>query len=367
MTQPLARHVIRQLRAAVPGLAVAALLAGCGGDPTPATPESTAPVIAVAVAEPAAGTATARATGTVRLRREADLAFKVGGVVARVLVDAGTPVRAGQVLAALDTMEVEAGRREAAANRDKARAELARVEKLVADGWATTQRLEAAQAADKAAAAQLDTAAFNLRWSVLRAPTDGVVQRRLAEPGQVLSPGTPVLRLGKVDQGYVLEVPLSDAQLATVRLGDTLPVELDGVGQQLSGKIIEVAARSDDRTGTFDVRIALPAAPGLRSGLIGDALVPTRRDGAATMVAIPAMALMNGRADEAFIYVVDPKSRVARSRRVALRSFDDQWAIVSAGLAAGEQVVVAGTDRVRDGMKITPRLTPATGHPANRG
>lgn len=348
------------------GLAVAVLLAACSGESPPAAGDAPAPVVAVATARAATELATTRATGTVRLRREAALSFKVGGVVARVLVDEGARVRPGQVLASLDTVEVAAARREAAANVERTQAELARVRKLVADGWATAQRLETAQAAYKAAAAQLDTASFNLRWSVLRAPAEGVVLRRHAEPGQVLSPGAPVLSLGDVAQGYVLRVPMSDVQVRGVRLKDTVPVVLDGLASPLSGTIIEIAARADDSTGTFDVEIALPATPGLRSGLIGDALLPASGGRGAGMVAIPATALMNGRADEAFVYVIDAAS-VARVRRVSLASFDDHAAIVRAGLAIGDRVVSSGTDRVRDGMKVRPQAAPPAAPPTGRG
>ena len=331
------------------------LVAGCGGDAAQADRPVQKPIlVAVAEAQPASADGGVLASGTVRARRETALSFLTAGRIAEVLVEDGQPVARGQLLARLDTTTVGAAGATAQAEALRAQAELRRMKILADKGWVTRSRVESAEATAAAAQAQVSSTGFNVRFARIYAPTAGVVLRRHVEANQNVTAGTPVVTIGEASGGYVLRVPLPDADLSRVRIGQGAAVTIAALGPQpLPATVTEVAARGDERTGTFEIELALPNALGLRSGLIGEARV--RVAGATDAVAIPASAIWQARADEGFVYVVDPKTQVVKSRLVQLGPINDREVVITGGLAPGEQVVRAGVEQLRDGSRITTR------------
>ena len=159
--------------------------------------------------------------GTVALRREASLGFTSAGRIVRLTVNEGDAVHRGQLLAALDTTTVGADLARAQAERDRAAAEYRRSSNLMAQGWITRPRLENAKASLAAAEASVNAAGFQRNNATIVAPGAGRVLARLAEPGQVVAAGTPVLIVGEENSGYVLRVPLSDRDAARLAMGGT--------------------------------------------------------------------------------------------------------------------------------------------------
>ena len=345
------------LRLAAPAALVLGL-AACsdeGAAPIKAAATEALPV-RLATVGAAQDSAELHATGTVRLKRETALGFNTNGRLAQVLVLEGQGVRPGQLLARLDPTGVDAASEAARAEAVRAEADLKRLRKLAAEGWITKPRLEAAEAAASAARARVEQTGFDARFASIVAPTGAVVLRRQAEPGQMLSAGQPVVTIGELSSGYVLRIPMSDADLVRLRLGQTALVTIPALGAApVAATVSEIGARGDDRTGTFQVELRLPKMPGLRSGLIGDAAI---RAGAApgsapaTALAVPATAVFAARADEGFVYVYDPAAGVVRARMVALGPIDDRGIVITRGLKPGERVVTSGPDRLRDGAPV---------------
>lgn len=340
------------------GLAAATLalaLAACAAEEPSAKPQGERPaLVAVTAAEPAAGGEIVRATGTVRAKRETALSFLTAGRIAAVLVEDGDRVAKGQLLARLDPVEVETSAAAARADAQRANADLKRVRELFEKGWAPRARVDAAEAAASAANARVAQTGFVQRYARIVAPTAGIVLRRHLEPGQSVQAGAPVVTIGEATGGYVLRAPLTDADLGRVKIGQPATVTLQALaGAPLAARVVEIGGRGDERTGTFEVELALPARPDLRSGLIGDARITTG-GGAGGGVVVPASAVWQARADQGFVYVVDGQGR-ARSRLVGLGAVDDRRVVVTSGLAVGERVVTAGIDRLRDGGPVTTR------------
>ena len=336
-------------------IGTALILAACAKAPAPVA--SAPDVVAVklaAVAASDAGSSLAMA-GTVRLKRETALAFNTAGRLARVDVREGDTVRAGQPLARLDPTGLDAAAAAARADAVRADADYKRLRALGAAGWVTRPRVESAQAATAAAAARVNQTGFDVRFSRIVAPTAGVVLRRHLEPGQMVATGTPVVTIGELASGYVLRVPLPDGDLARLRLGDHAAVTIAAVSPvAIPAVVSEIAARGDDRTGTFQVELRLPPVAGLRSGLIGNAVLRVAAGPAVstTTQRVPASAVFAARADEGFVYVYVPATGTVRTRLVRLGDVDDRSITVTWGLRAGEQVVVSGVDRLRDGAKV---------------
>ena len=269
-------------------------------------------------------------------------------------VNEGDAVRRGQILAALDATTVAADLSRATAERERARAEYARSDGLMKQGWITRPRLESARAALLAADAQVRAAGFQRANATIAAPGPGTVLARLAEPGQVVAAGTPVLVIGEEASGYVLRLPLSDRDAARLSLGAPAQITLAALNDDvIVGRVIEIAGRADKATGTFAVKIALPDDKRLRSGQIGNAKIIAKGVGATTLT-VPPSAIFGPRAEEALVYVVDLASSRVHLRKVRIGEANDEGIRVTSGLKPGEWVALSRVDRLTEGMKIAP-------------
>lgn len=340
-------------RLAAAALLLATTLAACSSDAPPPPKAGPALPVRLATVRPVSGSAMLLVSGTVRLKRETPLSFNTPGRIAAITVREGDRVAAGQVLARLDITSLGAAQAAAQAEVVRAKSDLTRLEELFKKGWVTAPRVEQARATMAAAQAQLRAAGFDVGLAVLRAPSAGVVLSRPGEPGQIAQPGQAVLILGEMNQGFVLRVPLADRDAARVKLGQPATVRISALGPgALSGQVSEVGARGDDGTGTFRIEVKLPANPRLASGQFGEAelLLGPAEVGAPLMV--PATAVFAARADEGFVYVLEPVTRRVRQRQVALGEVAETGVIVTRGLQPGEQVITTGIDRLRDGQVV---------------
>jgi RND family efflux transporter MFP subunit len=322
--------------------------------PSPAAkPEAQAVPVRVAVAASAARAGEIRATGTLVFKREMTLSFKVAGIVKTFHAESGDTVKAGAVLAQLNPTDVGARDREAQATLDNANAALRRAKELQAKGFASQARVDDAMMAVTRARAASDASAFDAAKADLRAPTDGVVLARLAEPNEVVSPGKPILTFGDASGGLVLIVPVSDSQITRLREGDAATITFSGLKPAFS-TVTRLAGKADARTGAFDVELKLAEAPpGLRSGLVGEArIVPAIKDQASTYLAIPALALLEGRGDTAGVFIVDAQGKAQR-RSIRVAGFLDDLVLVAEGLKPGEKVVTSGAPYLRNGQIVT--------------
>lgn len=346
-------HLAKLLRHAgclIIGLA----LAGCGSSADQPPAARPIPAVRVAVIQSATSLPEIEGIGTAAWRRETPLGFTTGGQIARLFVNEGDRVRRGQLLAILSTTPVEADLAAAQAEARRAGSEVVRLETLYRQGWVTKARLEAAQAAALASSAQVNARRFALDTARVIAPSAGIVLARLAEPTQVVAAGTPVVIIGEASGGYVIRVPVNDRVAAALSIGAPAQVRFEALGPTpLTGRIAEIGGKARQTTGTFDVEIALPDEPRLRSGMIGSvSMLATNRD-AVRRIIVPAAALIAPRADEALIYVVDGYDRV-RLRKVAIGNTTDAGVEITSGLTGGERLVLTGFDRIKDGARVKP-------------
>ncbi len=335
-------------------IAIAALaIAACSSPPPKAEPKIFDVRIAQVGSQKSA--VTISGTGTVRLRRETSLAFTSAGRIARLAVNEGDRVAKGQLLAALDMTTVNAQLDAARAEQTRTAGELKRATALFEQGWVTKAYLENARAAYESSMAASRVRQFATDTARIVAPNNGVVLARTAEPSQTVDAGTPILVLGDESAGYVLRIPVPDRDAARLRPGAPAKVRIASLGDAaLDAVIVEIGGRADPVTGTFDVEIALPATPGLRSGQVGSAeLIVSDSTGPASLL-VPPAALFSPRAGEGFVYVVPQGSKRVALRKVTIAEARDGGVIVTGGLKAGEWVVVSNLDRLADKAQVNP-------------
>ncbi|HEX7091960.1 MAG TPA: efflux RND transporter periplasmic adaptor subunit [Longimicrobiales bacterium] len=353
---PRKRRAITSRRAAL-RLSFAITAAACGGtaaatDREPARAEAPDPApVRVARVQEELVSPPIIAAGALGPKEEIALSFKVGGVVERITVDAGEAVRAGDTLAALDPVEIEAAVSRARSAAEKAERDLERARRLHAGGVLPLAQLQDAETAAQIARADLAAALFNRRHAVIAAPAAGVILRRAAEPGELLAPGVPVLVLGSHARGAVVRVGLADRDVVRVRRGDAAVIRFDALpARAFEGRISEVAAAAEPGTGTYAVEIAVAGAGGLPAGLVGHVEIhPADRSRA---LLVPAEALLEADGEEATVFALSADGRRAERRRVTIAFIAGGRVAVRAGLDGVAAVITEGAAYLEDGAAV---------------
>lgn len=333
---------------------VVALIAACSGGTPPASAVSAAAPVRAVPVESAPVSAQVRAVGVLAPRDEIRLAFKVGGVIDSISVEAGDPVRRGQLLAVLKRGEIDASVAQASEGVQKSRRDLERAARLRADEVTTDEQVQDLTSAYNVARAGLDAARFNARYARIEAPNDGIVLARLAQPDELVQGGQPILLLGDTSTGWVVKTALADRDAVRVELGGAAEVTFDAFpGKSFSGKVTRIAAASDPMTGTFEVEIDI-AADGARfvRGLVGKVTLDLDATGAAAATLIPVSSLVEANGRVATVFVLDAKATSARRKQISVGSIVGDQVVVNAGLNLGERVITDGAAWLTDGRSV---------------
>ena len=351
-------------------LAAAAFLGGCS-KPPPAE-EPVRAVKLLTVGESAYGSGYEYAAD-VRPRVESRLGFRVAGKITRRAVELGQRVQAGQLLAQVDATDyqlaADAARAQvssATTQRDLAAADLKRFQGLRDQGFISaaeierrTAQLKAAQATLDQARAQLSSQGHQAGYTQLLADAPGVVTGIEAEVGQVVSAGTPVVRVAQDGpRDVVFAVP--EDRVAGVRAGQVVDVRAWASDVRWTGTVREVAASADPVTRTFTVKVALAGdAPPLGATVY----VLPRHSGAqgAPVIKLPTSALRQAGQGSA-VWVFDAASGTVQSQPVEVATADGNEVVITAGLKPGMQVVATGVHVLSPGQKVSvykPNMPPA--------
>lgn len=294
------------------------------------------------------------AAGTLGPKDDIALSFKVGGVVARVLVDEGQRVRAGQLLASLDMGDVDPAVTRARAAADKAERDYARAQRLYADSVATLEQVQDAETARDAAQAGLEAAEFNRRHATIVAPSNGVILRRQAEPGELVESGSTILVLGSHARGQVVRAWLADRDVVRIRRGDKAVARFDAFpGREFRGHVSEIAAAADPLTGTYRVEIAIESPPTVASGLVGT--VEIRPAAEQTVALVPADAVLEANGASGVVYTLAEDGRTAVRRPVTIAYLDGDRVAIASGLTGDHKVITSGAAYLDDGRRVEVR------------
>lgn len=365
----------------------AGLLTACAPDAKSASADAAPPIpVTVAPVAMADIADTFEAGGVVQARTTATIMARILAPVREVRVKPGDRVRTGQVLIVLDGRDLAAHARSAsaatlaadqgvtaAASEQQgadaalalARATHARIAALQVKRSATAQELDdatgalraaEARAAGAAARAQAaasgvegaraasEAAATTASFALITAPFDGVVTEKIVEPGNMASPGTPLMRVEDT-RGFRLDVRVDESRIGQIAVGAVVSVSVDsgtgGPPTTLSGTVTEIGRAVDADARAFLVKVTLPDTTGLRSGTFGRAHFSGHARRALT---VPANALVQ-RGQLTSVLVVEKE--IARVRLVRMRGTE-----VLAGVSEGDVVIVAAPPTVTDGSRV---------------
>lgn len=366
-----------------------------------------ATAVDVAVASTAALEESLEYTGTTQPVREVSLRSQAEGRLLNLNVDAGDAVRRGQILARLDdallvtavseadaelaALRSEVARAEAQVGNAQARAEQARLElkqaeadatrlqRLAEAGAVTEQEAELAQTAAATARANLNSALKQIgteeqavaaakgrvaaqqatvaqnrerqSYALLASPINGVVLERVTEPGNLVTPGSEVLKLGDFSQVKV-EVPVSELELANIRVGQAVTVRLDAFADEtFSGKVTRISPAADPVARQVPIEVTIPNSDNrIGSGLL--ARVSFAASGS-TPVVVPQTALQ-GEQETATVFVVTGNGNEASvaARAVQIGDRANGKVEILSGLQPGERFVARSARPLQDGDTV---------------
>jgi len=348
----------------VPALALASVLAlsACSKTEAPQEPVRAVKVLTVGVDK---FQSEHEFAGDVRARVESRLGFRVGGKIVRRQAELGQRVKAGQVLAQLDPQDyqlaAESARAQVAAaltNRDLAAADFKRYAALKDQNFISGAELERRETTLKAAQAQLDQAKAQLasqghqaEYTSLVADASGVITAIEAEPGQVVSAGTPVVRIAQDGpRDVVFSVP--EDKVMAIKPGSDVSVRIWAENATLDGKVREVAASADPATRTYPVKVALEATATPPLGATVYISPKALSMAGAPVIKLPTSALRKEGQGTA-VWVVDKATMTVKSQPVEIATADGNDAVIRSGLQPGMTVVSAGVHVLSPGQKVT--------------
>jgi multidrug efflux system membrane fusion protein len=332
-------------------VAGAALLAGCNSKATNETSAATPVRVAAATSGPAAPSI--RTNGLLANKDEIRLAFKVGGVIRKLVVSEGERVRKGQRLAQIEQTEVNASVEQARQAHEKAKRDAARGERLFHDKVISLEQLQDLRTQAAMAEAALNSAEFNWNYAAIVAPRDGTVLRRLAEERELVAAGAPVLVFGGQERGFVVRAGLADREIVQVRIGDSVRVKLDALPDAtLDGKVTEIASAADGASGMFGIEVAIDsqAELPLKSGLVAKLTIVPASALSGSRVYVPIGAIVEGDGRNARLFVLDNDR--ARRRDIEVAFIEGAVVAVASGVDVGEQVITDGAQYLEDGERV---------------
>jgi membrane fusion protein, multidrug efflux system len=304
--------------------------------------------------------------GDVRPRTESRMSFRVAGKMVSRSVELGDTVKAGQVLARLDPMDLKLGQdaarsgfEAARVNADQASADYKRFRELRDQGFISAAELDRRESTYKAAQAQMEQARAQAsvqgnqaRYTVLAAESGGVVTATEADPGAVLAAGATVVRVapdGPRDVVFAVPEQHVGKLRALEGKAGVLQVKLWGAGDAVvPATVREVAAAADPATRTFLVKADVGKAP-VRLGQTATVTLPVPAASGAFKLPLSALFEQQGRTH---VWLLDTQAMTVGAQAVQVVGAEGNFALVAAGVSAGQTLVSAGVHTLMAGQKV---------------
>ncbi len=296
-----------------------------------------------------------RASGILTTRTEMKLSFKTGGIIESIKVNEGQFVKEGELLASLDLSEINAHVQQAGIAYEKARRDYNRANNLYKDSVATLETVQNARSAVDLARAQKKIAEFNLQHSRIIAPSNGRIQKIIAEKNEMTAPGYPVILFASTENDWIVRVSLADKDIIKFKTGDSATVEMDPFPKRSFPAVIsESGSFADPVTGTYEVELLLTEEdPDFRTGFIARTSLYPSDSVSGFWLPFEAVHDLDGR--NGFVYLLDSLHVV--KREVSTGEIINKGILIMKGLSIQDEVVTEGASYLKEGSLVNV-LTP---------
>ncbi len=311
----------------------------------------------------------ARLSGVVEPAETADLAFSVDGTIESIEVDLGDLVKRNELLAVLDrepyelTVDVRRGQLEQAQTAlEQSERAYQRQRELFERDVISTRQYDEARAQYKTAHEEVEVsrqrlglAEHDLDNTRLTAPYEGVIAGRMVEEFEEVAAGRPILRL-QVEREAEVTVLVPETLVYNIRVGDTVTVDVPAREMtDLPGRVIEIG-RSSIAANAFPVTIALENEYDVWAGMTVEVAFRFELEAGVTGFLVPAAAVLAEGPGRAAIWLVDKEDSTVHRASVEIGTIHADRIEVRSGVQAGDLIVAAGVEFLRDGQQV--RLQP---------
>lgn len=296
-------------------------------------------------------------SGTISNSEEIVLSFKTGGMVESVNAEEGQYIEKGQILARLNTTELDVQLEQAKLNVEKLKRDEYRFNQLVRDTVATLEQLQNAQTALSSGQHQLRSLEFNRQQAYIKAPASGFILKRQVNPGEFKTPGAVVFVIGsnsnsKADK-WTFKISVSDKDRVKLSVGQQTIIILDVMpDKEFEGTITKLSSVPDTQTGTYDCYVSFnPRDENIVYGLSGKLNIPLESEQSFTEIPVEALVGANG--NIAAIYTLNDDN-IVEQQTVSIRSINKQGVSLNEHLSADLRIITSGKNKVKTGEKAKP-------------
>lgn len=281
------------------------------------------------------------------------LSFLTTGNVAQVMVTEGQRVKKGQILAVLHSQNAQSILDAARAKEAQATDAYNRFTSVYKSGSLPSVKMVEMETNLQQAKSSRQVAEKAFNDCTLSAPSDGVIGKRMLEPGMNAAPEVPVFTLVKIDNVYA-RISVPEREISNLDDGQSVSVTIGALNDTVvSGIIKEKGVIADPLSRTYTVKIGISNKDGRsRPGMACSALVSSK-DSVSSIV-IPQYALLKG-SDGPFCFVTDTTKTFVLKRPVKIGTLTAQGVIITDGLQNGESVVVSGFQKLSDSVAVVCR------------
>ena len=290
-------------------------------------------------------------SGTIISNEELKLSFKIGGIVSKIPVKEGDRVKKGELLASLNLAEIEAKVKQAENAYEKTKRDNERATNLYKDSVATLEQLQNSITAVNVTKADLDIAIFNLEYSRILAPEDGIVLKQVVNENELIAPGYPVFLFGTKGAGWKIKAGVTDRDIVRISIGDSAKIVVDAYPTEtFTGIVNQVGEFSDPLTGTYRIELSIiNNGQKLASGFIADVEISPSAKKLYSLVPIESIIGADG--NSAYVFIVTTEG-YAKKIHVGVGSIFGGRVIVTNGLESISEIVSEGVAYLKDGDKV---------------
>lgn len=308
-------------------------------------------------------------SGSSQANIESNLSFKVSGTINSLRVNVGDKVKAGQVIATLDSenfrlqvQEAEASLTQAEAQARNAAVNYDRIRSLYENDNASLNDLDGARAQDESARAavnsvqkRLEQARLQLQYATLKAPIDGAIAEIMVDINENVQAGRTIALLTS-ESDFEVEVSIPEVLISSIDVGDRAIVTFDAIpDKNFPATISEVGVSAVGTATTFPVTVVLNSAdPNIRAGMAAQAAFTFKSKDQRERFMVPPVAV-NGDREDKFVYVVTPTGAglgEVHRKTVDVGDLTAEGLEIFGGLSDGDRVITAGISKLVDGMTV---------------
>ncbi|MEN6452853.1 MAG: efflux RND transporter periplasmic adaptor subunit [Prolixibacteraceae bacterium] len=331
----------------------ALLLSGCTPRTNDRNTSETNQPVRVKVIEIGSGSRTSNPSyiGTIGESQSIPLSFLTSGTAEKVLVNEGQQVRKGQLLAVLNDENYRNAWQIASSKESQAQDAFNRLEPVYKKGSLPEVKYIEIKTALEQAKSMAAMSEKSLKDCKLYSPTNGMIGKKMIEPGMSIIPGNPSFQLVKIEKLKV-SFPVPENEISSITRGQKASIRVSAIGDRLfEGEVNEIGVLSNLLSHTYTVKADLDN-PGnlLKPGMV--CAIQLSNPGLTDRIVIPLSAVQQSANGEKFVYTANGGTGKAEKKPVVAGPLTSSGIVITSGLTAGDLLITDGYQKISENSPI---------------